>query len=110
MPKTFLCDVHIFPRLVALLRAEGFEAFHVFDVGLGSADDTAIWKYALDHDAIIVTKDKDFVRLDVSQPGPRVILVCTGNSSNQWLIARFTARLAQVLAHFDSGKRLVELR
>jgi predicted nuclease of predicted toxin-antitoxin system len=110
MPRTFLCDTHIPPKLSGLLRAEGFEAFHVRDIGLEAADDSAVWKFATERDAIIVTKDKDFVRLDVSQPGPRVILVCTGNCSNNWLIARFSARLPQILAYFDSGVRLVELR
>jgi predicted nuclease of predicted toxin-antitoxin system len=110
MPRIFICDTNIPPQLARSLRSNGFEAIHVLDIGLEAADDSAVWKYAADRDAIIVTKDTDFVRSDASQPSPRVILVCTGNCSNSWLIARFSAGLSKILSHFDSGAKLVELR
>jgi predicted nuclease of predicted toxin-antitoxin system len=110
MALCFVCDVHIPPRLTVWLRAQEFEATHVFDVGLGNSTDLAIWNYAKDRDAIIVTKDKDFVRMDVSNAGPRLVLVCVGNTSNQLLLDKFSRMLPDILGHFGSGMRVVELR
>jgi len=110
MPHLFVCDVHIPPRLAASLRAQGFEAVHVFDVGLEAADDSTIWDYAKDRDAIIVTKDRDFVQMDFTHPGPRIVLVCLGNSSNRLLMDKFFALLPAILGHFEAGQRIVELR
>lgn len=93
-----------------MLRAQGYDAVHASEVGLESATDKVLWEYAKTHDAIIVTKDTDFLRLNISEPGPRVILVCTGNCSNRILLEKFFARLPEIRAHFDSGNRLVELR
>jgi predicted nuclease of predicted toxin-antitoxin system len=105
----FICDVHITPRLVGLLRSKGFAADHAASVGLASAADDEIWQHAERHDAIIVTKDSDFLRLNASQPGPRVVLVRLGNCTNKEFLGKFEESLAQILEHFEAGSRLVEL-
>lgn len=106
----FVCDVHIPPQLASFFRARGFEAIHAFDVGLETADDITLWEFAKARDGVIVTKDKDFVAMDAAQPGPRVILVCIGNSTNRVLLSRFERLLPEILGHFEAGRRLVELR
>jgi predicted nuclease of predicted toxin-antitoxin system len=96
--------------LVTALREGGHEAFHAYELDLETADDALLWAYARDNEAVVVTKDKDYVGLEITQPGPRLILVCTGNCSNHVLMSRFFSLLPNMLALFDSGVRLVELR
>ena len=56
---------------------------HVRLIGLGGADDLAIWDRArLDGD-LLVTKDDDFLRLSMSRGfPPEVICLAIGNASN----------------------------
>ena len=110
MRRLFVCDVHIPPRLATVLRAQGFEAVHVYNINLETADDMAIWRYAKANGAIIVTKDKDFVRISASQPGPPVIHVCTGNSRNSRLVEKLLRSLPEILTQLDSGRGVIELR
>ena len=58
-----LFDQNLSFRLPELLVQLFPNAEHVRDVGLGRADDLAIWEYAAAHGAAIVTKDDDFRRL-----------------------------------------------
>ena len=57
---TFLIDAQLPPALVRWLHEAGHEATHVEDIGLREAEDNAIWTYALESGAVIVTKDEDF--------------------------------------------------
>lgn len=45
------------------LRPLGLDAVHTGDVGLSTAEDAVILRYALDDDRIVVTLDADFHRL-----------------------------------------------
>lgn len=110
MPWHFVCDVHIPPSLAGQLRARGFDATHVIELGLGTVDDRTIWDYASKHDAIVVSKDGDFADLGRRLPGARIVLVRLGNCSNRKLLDRFFDQLPSFLAKFDSGEHVVELR
>lgn len=109
MNSTFICDVHIPPRLAIALRASGFEAVHVLDIGLEAADDIKIWNYARTKDAIVVTKDRDFIALASIEGTPRIILIRLGNCSNRRLQEKFFELLPGIQELFDSGQQLVEL-
>ncbi|WP_447646203.1 DUF5615 family PIN-like protein [Nocardioides zeae] len=56
----FLVDAQLPPALAGLLREHGHAAEHVIDIGPADAPDGALWRYALAHSAVIVTKDEDF--------------------------------------------------
>ena len=56
----FIIDAQLPPGLVRWLIDAGHEARHLEEVGLREAEDAAIWRYALDHQAVILTKDEDF--------------------------------------------------
>ena len=56
----FLIDAQLPPALARLLDEHGHQADHVNQIGPGDAPDRVLWRYALDHDAVIVTKDEDF--------------------------------------------------
>jgi predicted nuclease of predicted toxin-antitoxin system len=42
------------------LAEQGHVAEHVADVGLLSASGSEIWRYAIEHDAALISKDEDF--------------------------------------------------
>lgn len=56
----FLVDANLPPALVHFLEKDGHQAEHVVDVGLREAKDSPIWDYALEHGAVIISKDEDF--------------------------------------------------
>ncbi len=56
-----LVDANLSPRLVSLLRQAGHYVIHVFDLGMGEADDETILARALVEERAVVTADTDFV-------------------------------------------------
>lgn len=42
------------------MREAGHDAKHVEDVNLREAEDSPIWRYALENQTILITKDEDF--------------------------------------------------
>jgi predicted nuclease of predicted toxin-antitoxin system len=65
---SFLLDENVERQVLAYLRAEGYEGTHVVDaLDTGAEDATEIAPYALNHDAVIVTKDTDFLAMDSSE-------------------------------------------
>lgn len=56
----FLIDNALSPRVASGLRTAGYDAIHVRDVGLATADDVVIMDYAADEKRIIVSADTDF--------------------------------------------------
>jgi predicted nuclease of predicted toxin-antitoxin system len=72
----FLIDTQLPPALARVLEEHGHVAEHVNDIGLGDAPDSDLWRYALEHDAVIVTRDEDFAdRLAVRNDGPSVVWI-----------------------------------
>jgi predicted nuclease of predicted toxin-antitoxin system len=55
-----LADVNISPRVVAALRAEGFDAIRVTDVMPATSSDEDILARATQLGAILVSRDQDF--------------------------------------------------
>ena len=47
----FIVDAQLPPALARLLTAHGHIAEHVEDIGLREADDSPIWRYALENQA-----------------------------------------------------------
>ena len=106
----FLIDAQLPIPLVRFLRAQGFEAVHVADVGMKAADDDEIWMRAISFDEIIVTKDEDFaVRRMLATTGPCVIWLRIGNSSNRSLVIWLTAVWDGLIARLQAGDTLVEV-
>ena len=71
----------LFDENIPMLRTS-FVAGTVLSVSIlgKSPSDTEIWKYAQDHNLVIVTKDTDFSdRILVASPPPRVVHLRFGN-------------------------------
>lgn len=106
----FLMDAQLPPALARWLVERGHTAEHVVDLGMASADDRALWDYAVTNSAVIVTKDEDFaIRRALAPTGPAVLWVRRGNTTRRALLAWFEPLLPAVLAAFERGEALVEI-
>jgi predicted nuclease of predicted toxin-antitoxin system len=73
----FLVDENLPARLIDLLRGEGYDAEHAYDVGLRARPDTDVFTFARTASATLITQDHDLER-DTGQfppPHPGVILI-----------------------------------
>jgi len=74
---------------------------HVRDVGLGSADDEAVWQYAKPNGLTIVSKDSDLHQLSFLRGHPpKVIWIRRGNCS--------TDEIESVLREHEADLRAFE--
>ena len=107
----FLVDAQLPPALARTLAGEGHQAEHLEDVGLRHAEDTAVWDYAVRHQAVLLTKDEDFVeRFRRRADGPVIVWLRIGNSSRKALLAWLMPSLPAIVERIQAGDRLIELR
>jgi len=97
-----LLDENLPPGLVESLAEVFPGSEHVHRIGLGSADDEAIWQFARAQGFTIVTKDSDFhERCLVAGYPPKVVWIRRGNCS--------TAAIGEMLlSHAEDIRRLGE--
>lgn len=95
-----LFDENLSPRLAVAFQADYPGSTHVHLVGLGSALDDDVWRYAHDHGFTIVTKDADYhERSLIRGYPPKVIWLRRGNVT--------TAQIEEVLrTHHEAINRL----
>lgn len=107
----FLIDAQLPPALARLLVEHGHQADHVNQIGPGDAPDRVLWRYALDHDAVIVTKDEDFADMvAIGAEAPPVVWVRIGNTRSAALLTWFEPLIDDIVEMVDNGQRLIELR
>jgi predicted nuclease of predicted toxin-antitoxin system len=105
-----ILDVHLTPGLALWITSTlHVECFSAKFLGLTQAQDSQIFDFARIHDAIVITKDDDFVSL-LSRKGapPKVIWLTCGNTSRQRLTEIFNDNLAKALELLQSSD-LVEI-
>lgn len=101
-------DEQLPPALAPWLTERfGVEVISVRDLGLARARDAEIFSAARLADAIVVTKDQDFVRLLGARGHPPQVI---GNTSNEHLRRALAATLPAALALVRAGEPLVEIR
>lgn len=106
----FLVDAQLPPALAQWLREAGHESIHVAEVGLRDANDDAIWRRAIEHGMVIVTKDEDFAtRAAQTSKAPAIVWLRVGNSTNPALRAWMTERLPGITGMLDQGNGLIEV-
>ncbi|ANC30376.1 DUF5615 family PIN-like protein [Isoptericola dokdonensis] len=94
-----------------MLIEQGHQAEHVIDVGPADASDGDLWRYALDNQAVIVTKDEDFADMTaVRSPAPVIVWVRIGNTTRRGLLEWFQPLLGQVVEMVETGNNFIELR
>ena len=104
-------DAQMSPAIAVWISNEfAVDAVAVRDLGLRDAEDKDIFQAAKLENAVVMTKDSDFVLLlDRLGPPPQVIWVTCGNTTNARLREILTNTLPKALELLDSGERLVEI-
>ena len=83
----------------------------MFETALVKANDLDIWEHARPQDAIIVSKDEDFVDRWLLDPTPvALIWIRKGNCSTRALLAWLEPLWPDTLMRLDEGERFIELR
>lgn len=107
----FLVDAQLPPALAHWLREAGYNAVAVREVGLHTANDSAIWQHAQKAGLIIITKDEDFAqRAQSTASGPVIVWLRIGNSSNANLRTWLLPRMTELVGIIDQGHRVIEVR
>ena len=105
-------DAQLSPYLAPWLQ----ETFHieakaVREIGLLSAKDREIYEAARVKNAVIMTKDSDFLTLlDELGPPPQVLWINCGNASTRVFKEILQQTLADALILLNQGEPIVEIR
>ncbi len=105
-------DAQLSPQLASWIKESfGVEAKAVRDIGLRNADDREIYESARAENALVMTKDSDFiVLLDELGPPPQILWITCGNTSNKFLKKVLQQTLPEALNLLKQGEPLVEIR
>ncbi len=100
----FLVEAHVPRRLAQWLQGLGHEAIHTLDLPMGNRTrDTEINDISVQEQAIVVTKDADFVNsFTVHRLPYKLLLVSTGNIKNAHLETLFMKNIDDIIAAFGS--------
>jgi predicted nuclease of predicted toxin-antitoxin system len=95
MPRGFLLDMGISPKVLDVLRGRGLTVVHIQDIGMAAADDAVILDTARQQDAVVITSDKDLANHVTLQgaTSPTVITLRLDNPTAEEQIAALTALL-----------------
>ena len=106
----FLVDAQLPARVARLLNSSGHDARHTSELPEGNrTSDAEIASIADDEDRVVVTKDRDFRDSHLLRGTPRrLLIVATGNISNDDLIALFEMHLTTIVSSLEEAQ-FVEL-
>lgn len=107
----FWVDAQLPPGLAAwLTQSCGVQAIALRDLGLRDAEDAEIFRRARAADAVLISKDADFVEL-ITRHGapPRLLWVTCGNVTNERLRALFAATLSTALIRLEATTSIIEI-
>lgn len=104
-------DAQLSPALAPWITATfGIESRPVRELGLHRAKDPPIFQAARDAEAVVMTKDSDFlVLLDRFGPPPQILWITCGNTSNARLKEVLKTSLPRAVDLLLQGERLVEI-
>src|SRR5262245_35327231 len=105
----FLVDAQLPPGLARWIAAQGHEAEHVADIDMLAAGDQEIAGHAEKNNAILISKDEDFLALRLPDRFVFVWLRC-GNCTNRALIEWMDARWGRLIALLEQGEWMIEVR
>ncbi|MBM3790580.1 MAG: hypothetical protein FJW35_09560 [Acidobacteria bacterium] len=107
----FWLDAHLSPAIASWISQEfSVSAVAVRDLGLQNAKDRQIFFAARQANAVVMTKDADFVHLvEQSGPPPQVILLAFGNTSNSRMRQILKRTFVQAMEWIRKGEPVVEI-
>lgn len=108
---TIWLDAQLPPQLADWIKTEiETDAVAVRDLGLRDASDKAIFAAACAANAVLMSKDSDFVEMVLRNgPPPKLIWLTCGNVSNLALRVLLETRLPGALSLLDRGDMIVEI-
>ena len=107
----FLVDNQLPPALARLIQNEfGEAAVHVIDLRLRDASDAFLLDLACSEDAVLISKDEDFVSMVLREPKAGLIWVRIGNCRRKFLLAAFRRAWPRVMEKLRKGERFIEIR
>lgn len=100
----FLIDAQLPQRLAIELKQSGFEAIHTLELPEGNrTSDQALIELSLSLQAVLVTKDSDFVQSFLLKREPwKLLLISTGNIGNDELITLFQQNISHLVDAFKT--------
>ena len=107
----FWIDAQLSPAL-AVWIADVFEieAKPLRELGLRDASDVEIFEAARNANAVVVTKDSDFLELlDRFGPPPQILWVTCGNTSNAKIKEILLKATPETIQLLRAGERMVEI-
>lgn len=106
----FLVDAQLPRRLASFLQQAGHEAMHTLDLPEGNrTPDEVIEEVPRRERAVLITKDRGFVHgMALGRGAHKLMLVSTGNISNDMLLTLFARHLERIVAALE-GHEFVEL-
>lgn len=104
-------DAQLSPALAPWIEETfGLTARSAKRLGLRDASDRAIFEAARQAEAVVMTKDADFVRLlALHGPPPRVLWLTFGNTANARVRDVLRGTLPEALRLLAAGEALVEI-
>jgi predicted nuclease of predicted toxin-antitoxin system len=106
----FLVDAQLPRSICPILSEGGHDVVHVKHVLPQDATDDMIWRFALESDRSILSKDEDFARRAVADaPAPRIVWLRIGNCSNAALRAKLLPLWPKNCTALSQGEALVEI-
>jgi predicted nuclease of predicted toxin-antitoxin system len=109
MSFRFLVDSNLPRKFARDLVALGYKAKHAHALGLRGRDDEEIWKYAVEHDFIIITKDTDFLDYMKRDDRTRIVLDRRGNQVFGEMVEGITSRMKDIEEQLEKGAVLYEI-
>lgn len=107
----FVVDAQLPPALARWIASQGHDASHVFELGLTAADDPVIWECARSEQAVIISKDEDFLDHWLMSDTPvALIWIRRGNCSNRALMEWLEPLWPDAVGRLEQGEKLIELR
>jgi predicted nuclease of predicted toxin-antitoxin system len=104
-------DAQLPPSIAAWIK-ENFEieALALRDLGLRDSEDEEIFEAAKAENAVVMTKDSDFVSLlDRLGSPPKIIWLTCGNTSNSNLKHILNSALQDAISLLEKGEIIVEI-
>jgi predicted nuclease of predicted toxin-antitoxin system len=93
----FLVDAQLPRRVCVWLEAMGHDAQHTLDLPQkNETPDHQIIKIAQEEDRVVITKDSDFVQSYMVLGKPKLLLISTGNISNDRLEVFFNSNADKI--------------
>ncbi len=104
-------DAQLSPKLAVWINETfEFKCFHVYDFGYHTASDKEIFDHAKSQGVTIITKDSDFLDLNLRYAAPpQIIWLTCGNITNSNLKKVFSDKLPVALKLIEEGNPVVEI-